>query len=71
MIKTIDCSKSSHISVITYNDETEELKVEYQNGEVYTYFGVPAEVAEEVEKADSKGRILNQVIYCFYSYKRL
>ena len=71
MIKTIDCSKSSHISAILYSDETQTLRVEYSNGEAYNYFDVPAEVADEIEKAESKGRALHQYIYSFYQFRQL
>ena len=71
MIKTIDCSKSSHISAIQHSDETETLRVEYSNGEAYNYFGVPAEVVDKIEKAESKGRALHQYIYGSYQHKRL
>lgn len=71
MIKTIDCSKSSHISAILYSDETQTLRVEYSNGEAYNYFDVPAEAADEIEKAESKGRALHQFIYGYYTHKRL
>lgn len=71
MIKTIDCSKSSHISTFVYDDETKILKVEYSNGEAYNYFDVPADVVDELEKAESKGKALHQFIYSFYTYKRL
>lgn len=71
MTKTIDCSKSSHISAILYSDETETLRVEYSNGEAYNYFGVPVEVADKIEKAESKGKALHEFVYSFYTYRRL
>jgi hypothetical protein len=71
MIKTIDCSKSSHISAIQHSDETETLRVEYSNGEAYNYFGVPAEVADQIEKAESKGRALHEFVYGLYTYRRV
>jgi hypothetical protein len=71
MIKTIDCSKSSHISAIQHSDETETLRVEYSNGEAYNYFGVPAEVADKIEKAESKGKALHEFVYPSYTYQRV
>jgi hypothetical protein len=71
MIKIIDCSKSSHISAILHSDETETLRVEYSNGEAYNYFGVPVEVADKIEKAESKGKALHEFVYGLYTYRRV
>ena len=71
MIKMIDCSKSSHVSAILHSDEIETLRVEYSNGEAYNYFDVPVEVADQIERAESKGKALHEFVYGRYTYKRL
>lgn len=54
--------ESSAVARIGYDAELEEAFVEYLDGDLYAYEGVPAEVFEELANADSKGTFVNAVI---------
>ena len=71
MLKTIDCSKSSHITGITYNTETEIMTVSYNTGVSYNFVDVPDRVVMGLELADSKGKYLNQCVYGFFQSQRM
>jgi hypothetical protein len=47
--------KSSLIKAIGYNDEKEELHVEFKNGSEYLYQGVPQGTYEALANANSVG----------------
>jgi hypothetical protein len=49
----------SNIEAHTYSPETGQLTVTYRGGRQYSYAGVPAEIADGLEKADSKGRFIH------------
>ena len=50
-----DVSSSNFISV-GYNNQEKILEVEFINGYVYQYFGVPKRIHDEFMKAKSLGR---------------
>jgi len=54
--------ESSAVAMIGYDAEREEAYVEYLDGDLYVYEGVPADVFDELEKAESKGTFVNTVI---------
>jgi hypothetical protein len=54
--------ESSAVGRIGYDAEAEEAFVEYLDGGLYAYEGVPAEVFEELANAESKGTFVNAVI---------
>jgi hypothetical protein len=54
--------ESSAVARIGYDVEAEEAYVEYLEGDLYAYEGVPAEVFEQLANADSKGTFVNAVI---------
>ena len=43
----------------SYNKETQTLTVTFPNGRSYDYDGVPPDIAEGFERADSKGSFFN------------
>ena len=53
-----------------YQAETGVLEIEFQSGEVYEYFDVPADVYVGLEKAESKGQYFNREIRDDYGYAR-
>ncbi len=63
--------KSSHLKSVGYNEETEELEVEFQSGEVYRYLKVPPVVYEELLSAESKGKYFNSRIRGMYQVEKL
>ena len=62
---------SSNISAIGYDPDSEVLEVEFINGAVYSYSGVPPGEYEGFMNAESKGRYLHASIKGRYSYAKL
>ena len=62
---------SSNIASIGYDTTTQTLEVEFQNGWVYQYYGVPEFLHQEIMGAPSKGQFLNQYIKNAYPYSRV
>jgi hypothetical protein len=54
--------ESSAVASIGYDAEGEAAYVEYLDGGLYAYEGVPADVFEELANAESKGTFANAVI---------
>lgn len=50
---------SSNITAHSYNPETGQLTITYRGDRRYSYDGVPPELADGLEKADSKGRYVH------------
>lgn len=50
---------SSNISAIGYDSDSEMLEVEFTNGAVYSYSGVPLGEYDGFMNADSKGKYLH------------
>ena len=53
---------SSHIDNVSYDRKTELLFIEFDNGSVYLYKGVPRRVYKKLLKAPSKGFYFGQEI---------
>lgn len=62
---------SSHIVAIGYDPDSGVLEVEFTNGAVYTYTGVPLVEYEGIMSADSKGQYLHANIKGRYPYAKL
>ncbi|GAB2954574.1 hypothetical protein GCM10027048_20040 [Hymenobacter coalescens] len=62
---------SSNIASIGYSDADRILEVEFLNGSIYHYYGVPAHVHAGIMGADSHGKYLNSEIKGTYGYDRL
>jgi len=62
---------SSHISAIGYDAENLVLEVEFNNGAVYSYSGVPSDEYHGFMNADSKGKYLHANIKNHYSFMKL
>lgn len=62
---------SSNISAIGYDLDSEMLEVEFTNGVVYSYSGVPLGEYEGFMNADSKGKYLHANIKGRYPYTKL
>ena len=62
---------SSNISAIGYDSDGEVLEVEFTNGAVYAFSGVPLGEYEGFMNADSKGKYLHANIKGRYPYVRL
>lgn len=62
---------SSNIAAIGYDSESGVLEVEFTNGAVYSYSGVPLGEYEGLMNSDSKGKYLHANIKGRYPYVKL
>lgn len=62
---------SSNISAIGYDSDSEMLEIEFTNGAVYSYSGVPLGEYDGFMNADSKGKYLHANIKGRYPYVKL
>jgi len=54
--------QSSNLSSVGYDPTTSTLEIEFSNGSIYQYFGVPEYVHEGLMNAGSKGSYFDQHI---------
>jgi hypothetical protein len=62
---------STNVHSVGYDADSQTLEVEFNNGSVYHYTGVPVDEYEGLMNADSKGTYLNANIKKRYPYTRL
>lgn len=62
---------SSNVRSIGYDITSQTLEVEFHNGWVYQYYGVPEFLHQEIMSASSKGQFLNQYIKNAFPYSRV
>ena len=62
---------SSNIAAIGYDEDTQILEVEFTDGSVYQYSGVPPGEHNGMMNADSKGKYLHANIKKRYPYVKL
>lgn len=62
---------SSNIRSVGYDAPTQTLEVEFLNGTIYQYYGVPENMYEQMMNEHSKGRFLNTYIRNQYPYSRV
>ena len=63
--------KSSNLTSASYNTETEDLNITFNNGSIYEYNKVPWNVFTKFRLAESQGKFFNENIGRKYSYKKL
>ena len=65
--------ESSLIKSIGYHGDNSVLEVEFHNGAVYLYDGVPQGVYSEIVSSDSVGKAFNRLVKSegSYPYKRV
>jgi hypothetical protein len=63
--------KSSNLRSVGYDKETETLEIEFHDGGLYQYFGVPAGTYEGLVTAPSKGSYFHIFIRDRYRYRKL
>ena len=61
---------STAIARFTYDAELHRLDVQFVSGKRYSYFDVPADVAEGMRTAASKGGYFNRLIRDRYRFVR-
>ena len=60
--------ESSMLRSAGYDPERSILELEFTNGRIYRYFGVPQEIVAELLTAESKGRYFLAQIDDLYPY---
>jgi hypothetical protein len=61
---------STCVDTVFFNGDTNDLTVTFQKGGTYTYAGVPAEVAQGLVAAPSKGRYMHAQVLGKFSYRK-
>jgi len=62
---------SSAIKSAGYIYSSYTLKIDYANGSVYMYNGVPNHVFEGLRTSESKGKFINKYVLGQYKFKRV
>ena len=63
--------ESSNIRMIGFDADIEELRIKFNSGAEYAYFGVSAEVYGGLMRAPSAGKFLAAEIKGKYDYRRV
>lgn len=63
--------KSSQIAAIGYDPATNILEVEFLNGSIYQYVGVPPATHEALMKASSVGAALRSLVKGKYTFQKM
>jgi len=61
--------ESSNIDGIGYENGT--LFVKFKNNSEYKYAGVPAELYEQLKKAESKGKFINESVKGRFNFEKV
>lgn len=61
---------SSNISKTIYNIEKKTMKVEFKNGAMYEYHGVPHSVYTRFRLSESQGKFLSSIIGKTFKYDK-
>ena len=64
--------QSSNVASVGYDHGSSTLEVEFLNGAMYQYFGVPESIFDGLMNASSKGSFLDQYVKkAGYAYTRV
>jgi hypothetical protein len=63
--------QSTTLKAVAYDDCHNLLELQFQDGAVYHYFGVPAQTHQQLLDADSKGGYFNREIRGRFQYAAL
>ena len=63
--------KSKMLAAVAYNRDWHLLYLDFRNGEVYCYRGVPVQLFEELLVADSKGQYCRSQVFPRFPYDRI
>jgi len=61
---------SSNIEAIGYDDDAQELHVQFLGGGNYIYYDVPRNIFDELMNASSKGSFLNREVKSVYQFTK-
>jgi hypothetical protein len=62
---------STNLKTASYNTETEDLIITFNNGGIYQYDNVPWNKFTKFRLAESQGKYFNQNIAKSYNYKKI
>ena len=62
---------STNLHSVGYDEQTQTLEVQFIDGSVYQYYGVPANMHGQLMQASSKGQFLNTYIKRSYPFSRI
>jgi hypothetical protein len=62
---------SDALDRVEYEPNSETLVLYFMDGSMYSYYGVPVDIAAELVHADSHGEFFNDEIRNDYSYTKL
>lgn len=63
--------ESTNLEWVAYDEEEQELYIQFKSGGFYIYYKVPKQIFEDLLKAGSKGRYHAVKIKYEYDYKKL
>ena len=62
---------STNLQSVGYDEGTRTLEVQFVNGRVYQYYGVPENMHTQLMQAPSKGQFFNAYIRNSYPFSRV
>lgn len=62
---------SSNLKSASYNTETQDLTVTFNNGSIYVYNKVPWEIFTKLRMSESQGKYFNENISRKYTYNKV
>jgi len=63
--------KSSNLKSASYNTESKNLTVSFNNGSIYEYYDVPWVIFTKFRMSESQGKYFNTNISRTYKYKKI
>jgi hypothetical protein len=63
--------ESTSIELVGYDEEAQELYIQFRRGRLYVYYDVPPSAYAALLEAPSKGRYLNFEIKPYHRYRRV
>lgn len=61
---------STCVDQVFYNGDSQDLTITFAKGGTYSYSGVPAEVAQGLVNAPSKGKFMHAQVLGKFSYRK-
>lgn len=62
---------STNLSRVRYEETTQTLEIEFQDGRIYQYFDVPIQIYEGLLSAESHGIYFHAIVKGQYRYVRI
>lgn len=62
--------ESSNVEALGYDEATQELHIQFKGGGLYIYEQVPEEVHDQITRASSIGRAIQQLLKPSYTFRR-